>query len=249
MSQLAIDRQKAIQDHLESEGKAVISSLAKELDVSEMTIRRDLRQMEEQGLLRRVHGGAVPVQSARFDDRLEAHTTDKAKAVAKLASYVPQQGTIYLDGSTTMLHLVPRLHASQGLTVATNHIETFQRLAALPGVEGILIGGTLDRRTDNMVGALAIRSILHLAFDAAFFSAWGLSAEVGPMEVTLDDAEVKDLVASRSQSVYLAVNHQKLGTIAPGAWGAEPERATLATDLPPDTPALSSYRERFHHIL
>ena len=119
-----------------------------------------------------------------------------------------------------MLNLVGRMKNCANLQVVTNNAETFSRLAALPGVEALLIGGRLDKRTDNLVGSLAMRSVMALAFDAAFFSAFGLAPKIGFTEVTLDYAEVKQVVASRSQAVDLAIDGTKLGKTATSNWHA-----------------------------
>jgi DeoR/GlpR family transcriptional regulator of sugar metabolism len=249
MTSLAADRQRAIIDAARQEGGVVISVIAGELGVSEMTVRRDLKELAAKGLVQRVHGGAVAAPEARFDDRLTRQSPAKQRAAHKLIPFIPTNGTIYLDGSTTMLHLVDHLREAEDLRVVTNHIETFQRLSSHAGVEPLLIGGKLDPRTDNLVGSLALRSLLAIAFDAAFFSAWGISPELGLMEVTLEDAEVKDLVSSRSMAVYVAVDHSKLGTTAAGAWRPDKAKTTLATDLPVDSMKLNPYQQHFGKLL
>jgi len=249
MVMLAEDRQESILHELEASGRVIISDMAGMLDVSEMTIRRDLDRMEARGLVRRVHGGAVPLRSPRFDARMGEHAEDKAAAAAKLVRFLSVTGAIYLDGSTTMLNLAAHLVAAEGLQVVTNHVSTFTRLGEIPGVEPMLVGGRLDRRTGNLVGALTVRSLMALAFDAAFFSAWGVAPALGPTEATVEDAEVKDLVAGRAGAVYLAVDHSKLGGAAAGAWQPDAEKTTFATDLPPSDRRLDPYRNRFREIL
>ncbi|MHC4870357.1 MAG: DeoR/GlpR family DNA-binding transcription regulator [Planctomycetota bacterium] len=249
MVKLQEDRHRIILDLLEKDNGVIISSIAGELNVSEMTIRRDLVILEEKGLLKRVHGGAVAVEQARFGQRLTEQKPGKIKATSKLLSYLPESGTIYLDGSTTMLNLVDKLTRSKNIQVATNNVETFHKLSNINGVDPLLIGGKLDRRTDNMVGSLAMRSILAIAFDAAFFSSWGIAPDLGLMEVTLEDAEVKDLVASRSKSVYLAIDESKLGRTASGAWRPDREKTVLSTNLNSNDQRLKPYKNIFSEIL
>lgn len=240
MVQLAEERQQQILEAIQANNGIVISQIAGELAVSEMTIRRDLQHMEDRGLVIRVHGGAIPA-GVRFDQRLSSNAAGKSRAARKLAPHVPASGTIYLDGSTTMLNLIGKMKHCANLQVVTNNAETFKRLAALPGVEALLIGGRLDKRTDNLVGTLAARSIRSLTFDAAFFSAWGLDPKIGPTEVTLEDAEVKDLVAERSRQVYLSVDSTKLNQTAAGNWHLEKKKSSLATNLSPDHSKLAPF--------
>ena len=249
MAGLAIERQKKLLDWMRENGGIVISEAARAIGVSEMTIRRDLACLESEGLANRVHGGALPSGSIRFGERLAANAPAKTRAAAKLADMLPEDGAIYLDGSTTMLSLIPRLRHAHELQVATNNIETFRELSRIESVRPLLIGGRLDRRTDNLVGALAMRSILAIAFDAAFFSAYGITPEHGPMEATVEDAEVKDLVASRSGHVYLAVDHSKLGVVVSGAWQPDRARTTLAPDRAPQDYRLRPDRLRLATII
>lgn len=239
--QLVEERHGEILSALERDGGVVISQIAKDLQVSEMTIRRDLKFMEARGLAIRVHGGAV-APGVRFSQRLSSNQQGKARAASKLAPFVPKTGLVYLDGSTTMLSLLSRFKNAVGLQVVTNNVETFQRVTALGGVEALLVGGRLDQRTDNLVGTLALKSLEAVAFDAAFFSSRGLEPKIGPSEVTLEDAEVKNLVAGRSRAVYLAVDSTKLGVSAAGCWRSDPAATVLATDLDSDDTRLEAYR-------
>ncbi|MCD8138661.1 MAG: DeoR/GlpR family DNA-binding transcription regulator [Planctomycetaceae bacterium] len=249
MPELAEPRQQAILELINTGGHAVVSSLAKQFDVSEMTIRRDLNSLEEQGLAVRVHGGALAAEKSRFSIRLSANARDKARAVAKVAPNLPHQGCIYFDGSTTVLNLVKMLKNRPRLQVATNNVETFNTIAALNGPAPILLGGTLDIRTDNLIGPLALRSIETLAFEQAYFSAWGLDAELGLNEATMEDALVKDQVARRTQSVYVALDHSKLGVVAGGTWSHGPAKTVLATDLDPGDKRLAPFHKIFKDIL
>lgn len=249
MPELAEPRQQAILDLLNSGGHAVVSSLARRFNVSEMTIRRDLKLLESQGMAIRVHGGALAGERSRFSNRLSANSRAKARAVAKLVPELPEQGCIYFDGSTTVLNLVKHLKGLAKLQVATNNIETFNRLAALRGPTPILIGGSLDIRTDNLIGPLALRSIEALAFERAFFSSWGLDREVGLNEVTMEDAQVKDQVAKRTRQIYVALDHSKLGVVTAGTWTHGRDKAVLATDLEPGDGRLQPYADLFHVII
>lgn len=249
MPELAEPRQQAILDLLNSGGHAVVSALARRLDVSEMTIRRDLRFLESRGLAVRVHGGALAGEKSRFSNRLSANSRAKAKAVAKFVPELPERGCVYFDGSTTVLNLVRHLKDFVHLQVATNHIETFNRIAALRGPVPVLIGGSLDIRTDNLIGPLALRSIEALAFEKAFFSAWGLADGVGLSEVTMEDAQVKEQVAHRARQVYVAVDRSKIGVVAAGTWNHGAEKSVLATDSGPADETVQSFRNVFAAII
>ena len=249
MSVLAEPRQQAILEILDTGGQVVVSELARRFAVSDMTIRRDLVSLAEKGLAVRVHGGAVAADKSRFSNRLSANSRAKAKAIAKLVPYIPASGCIYLDGSTTMLGLVKHLKGRTSLQVATNNVETFNRLASLPGPIPLLLGGSLDIRTDNLIGPLALRSIAALVFDAVFFSAWGLHEDAGLNELTVEDAEVKERIAKRSRLVYAAIDHSKLGVTAGALWRHGDAKSVLATDLDHGDRRLAPFTGMFGKII
>jgi DeoR family fructose operon transcriptional repressor len=249
MTSLAQTRQSEISKHINAGGHVIVSEMAREFGVSEMTIRRDLRALEDRGLAVRVHGGALAAEKSRFSNRLSSNLRLKTKAIEKLVGFIPDAGCVYLDGSTTMLNMVKHLKGKTRLSVVTNNVETFNRIADLPGPTPLLLGGGLDIRTDNLIGPLAIRSVGSLAFDVAFFSAWGLDAVTGLNEVTVEDAEVKERVAHRARGVYVAVDHTKIGVTAGGVWDHGPGKTALATDLEPDDPMLAPFSGMFKQII
>jgi len=246
---LAIARHEELRRLLADEGTAAVSELAERLGVSEMTVRRDLRELEGQGALARVHGGAVASSSLRFGSRLAQHQREKQVAARKLIDLLPARGAIYLDGSTTIYHLAEALAKRDGLLVATNNLDTFLRVAAYPGCEAVLIGGQLNRDTDNFVGRAAQRVLDSLAFEVAFCSAYALDASVGPSEPSVADAEIKEAACARANRVCVAVNRHKLDSRMPGTWTFPRERAVLATDLARTDVRLKPYRDRFATIL
>lgn len=246
---LAEHRQHELRKLLETSATVSVRELAQQWNVSEMTVRRDLKRLEDEGVLTRVHGGAVARESLRFLSRRDRHRKPKRTAAEKLLRFVPEVGCIYLDGSTTIHHLVSHLDQRPGLLVATNNIDTFQELSALVGTEAVLIGGRFHRSTDNFVGPVARRALAALAFDVALFSCFALDPAVGPCEPEADDAEIKQEVCARAARHCLAVNQHKLGGRAASTWSPDEERAVLATDLGPRRRELTPYRDRFATIL
>ena len=246
MRQLAEDRLGLLQRLLTKQGSVSVSDLARRMRVSEMTIRRDLEKLSAAGAVARVHGGAVAQGRLSFAARLERGGKAKHSAAAKLLPLVPATGAVYLDGSTTVYQLVGLLGARPGLLVASNNLDTFLALTRVAGVEAVLVGGTLNRATDNFVGPFARRCLDGLAFDLACFSSYALDPQVGPSEPAPEDAELKAYVCGRSRRAALAVDAAKLGSRASGAWGPP---TVLATELDPGDTRLDPYRSRFPEIL
>lgn len=228
-------------------GGVTISEASRKLGVSEQTIRRDLELLASEGLVTRVHGGAVATAGIKFDERLEANPRGKEAAAKKLKRCLPSSGTVYFDGSTTVLNLIKVLSSSRRIEVTTSNVETFRRLSSVPRVTPILTGGLLDSRTGNLIGPVARRSLEALSFDAAFFSCYGISAEMGPMDVTHEDAEIKQIAADRSANTYVVVDYTKLGRSAPGCWNIS--GGVLATDLSPKDKRLKGMKKWFGKVL
>lgn len=246
---ISIERQNRIRTLLEGDGRIEISAASRALGVSEMTIRRDLRVLEEQGVLVRVHGGAMPSGPGKFGQRQMVNRSGKRRAARKLEKFIPERGCVYLDGSTTIYELARLIGSARGLRIVTNNIETLRMLESRPGVHPLLIGGELDARTDNLVGPVARRALAALCFDAAFFSCYGIDCGIGAMEITLEDAEVKEIVAERSRATYTAVDTEKFQRTGAGAWRAPTKTATLATELDPDDERVRPFEGCFNRIL
>jgi DeoR family fructose operon transcriptional repressor len=229
----ADDRHHALRALLKEHGRVQVADCARQWGVSEMTVRRDLRVLENEGVPARVQGGAVAQDPLRWQNRRTRATRQKQQAASKLVPLIPEQGCVFIDGSTTVLGLVEHLRQRR-LTVITNSLETFRHASQVGGdMEVMLIGGRLHRETDNLVGPLANACLGTLHFDAMICSAYGLHSETGPSEPSLEDADFKRLVIERSDRVLMAVSSDKFDRRAAGVW-ALPASTVLATDCEPD---------------
>lgn len=242
MSVDGIDRLDAIKARVQSNGRVRVVELASELDVSEMTIRRDLDLLSEQGALQRVRGGARAIGPQPFAARYGQHARAKERIATKLLALVGDGGAIALDASTTLQRLARAMADARDVTVLTNGPETFRSLQAAPGLTPLLTGGQLDGRTGSLVGPLAVRSARDLLLRRAFMSAAGLDATHGTTEATLEEAEIKLALADMAGEVVVAVDHTKLGQRGPARCLAIERMHVLVTDLDPDDARLDAYR-------
>ncbi len=233
-----------LRSQLDAEGSVRIAAAASVLDVSEMTIRRDLLELEAMGVARRVRGGAVAVGPVSFEDRHRSRARAKAKIATKLRALVPSSGAIGLDASSTLLRLAGAIDNARDLIVVTNGNETFAALQDKPGLTAVLTGGSLESRTGSLVGPLACRAAGSLLLNRLFLSGAALDTEVGSSESTVEEAEVKRAMAAVAGEIVMAVDASKLDTraIAPAVdWD---QIALLVTDLSPKDSRLESYRAR-----
>ena len=122
-----------LRDRLTADGSVTIAEAAAALEVSEMTIRRDIAELEERGVARRVRGGAMPLGPQSFAERTSVRTRAKGQIAAKLVPLIPASGTIALDASSTIMRATAGIDGARDLTILTNGPETFSALEADPG--------------------------------------------------------------------------------------------------------------------
>jgi len=204
------ERLRHLTELLEAAGAVSIPDAATELGVSEMTIRRDLAELEERGAARRVRGGAVPTGPQTFAERHRIRSRAKGQIANKVLDLVPATGAIAFDASSTVMRLAGSLTGARDLTVITNGPDTFSALQGRPGVTAISTGGRLDPATGSLVGPIACRSATQFTVDLFITSAAGLDRRVGATEATLEDAEVKRAFAAGARQVVLMADTSKL---------------------------------------
>jgi DeoR family transcriptional regulator, fructose operon transcriptional repressor len=238
----AEERLRWLADRLAVDGSITIAAAAEALGVSEMTIRRDLAELEERGTARRVRGGATAVRPQTFAARHQTAGRAKSRIATKLAELVPATGAVAFDASSTVMRLSTHLGGALDLSVLTNSPDTFGALQGLPGVTPLLTGGQLDDRTGSLVGPLACRAAGQLVAETFFASAAALDPQAGALETTLEEAEVKRSIAGNAALVVLAADSSKLGGRAL-AVGLEWEQVDiLVTELDPADERLNPYR-------
>jgi DeoR/GlpR family transcriptional regulator of sugar metabolism len=206
-----------------------------------MTVRRDLDNLEDGGIARRVRGGAVYSGPVRFQERERSHTEEKRQVAEKLLPLVPQSGVIALDSSTTMHRLAQMIRPSHDLVVVTNGLLTFQVLQGNPAVTVILTGGAADRRSDSLIGPVATACLEGMRFTHFFASAAAIDQRAC-YEDTLEEAEIKRAFARSSARVIIGVHAEKLDDNATAAAVALERIDVLATELAPDNADLEAYR-------
>jgi DeoR family fructose operon transcriptional repressor len=224
------------------QGAVRIDELAKDFGVSEMTIRRDLDELEALGFARRVRGGAIALGPEPWEQRHQHNARAKAKIAEKLQPLVPISGTVAFDASTTIYRLSVSIGAARDLVVVTNGWDTFHSMKGTPGVTASLTGGTEEPRTGSLVGPMAVRAAQSFLYDTFFGSAAALDPVLGSSEAALAESEVKRAFSQTSNRIVLAVDHSKLGTRAQARVFDFEDIDLLVTDLDPSDRLLDPYR-------
>lgn len=240
----AQQRRAMLQERLNQDGAIRLETIADELAVSAMTVRRDLDDMEAEGLLRRVRGGAISISGPRpFDERRAVRARAKQIIAAKTAALIPQSGAIALDASTTTGTIASSLGPRDGLTVTTNSYENFLCLRAIPGVTGLLTGGESEPKTESLVGLLACQGASSVLYSRFFSSASAVDVILGSSEVSLAESQVKQAFASAAKETILCVDSSKLDDRSIAVSFALRDVSVMVTELDPRDPRLDAYRE------
>lgn len=205
-------RRQALAALLSSSGSVRIEDLASRFQVSTMTIRRDLQAMEDDGLVRRVRGGAVS-GATNFEARESRAGRAKQEIARKLEALVPSGGVgICMDASSTIAVLAGSMPPAENLSVVTSGIETFQTLVRDSRIHTYLTGGQKDPNAGSLIGPVASATLKQFSFARAFLSSAAVDPSFGTSEFSAEECEIKRLMAELSDHVVMAADSQKLGT-------------------------------------
>jgi len=212
------ERKKIILDYIQKYGKASVQELTEVLQVSEATVRRDLKDLEDAKLLKRAHGGALSLQNVNFEPTFGEKKVTLLKekhAIAKKAVELIDEGdTILLDAGTTTFEVAKELRTFSKLTVITNDINISQELLSHPGIEIIVVGGMLRKETLAMVGPMAEQSLGMIRVDKLFLAINGLDLEAGLTTPNLIEAATKRKMIKIAKQVILLADHSKVGKVS-----------------------------------
>ncbi|MET9802566.1 DeoR/GlpR family DNA-binding transcription regulator [Streptomyces sp. NPDC006368] len=211
----APERQQQILRLAREGGRVDVLSLAEEFQVTAETIRRDLKALDRAGLVRRVHGGAIPAGRLDFEPDLaerESTAADEKDRIARAAlAELPEDGTVILDAGSTVARLVAGLPLDRSLTVVTHALPVAARLADHPGITLHLVGGRVRHSTRAAVDAWALHAYAQIRADVAFLGTNGFSTAYGLTTPDLAEAAVKQAVVAAARRVVVLADSGKYG--------------------------------------
>lgn len=215
----AAQRKQRILEILDRNQAVKVTELGRLLQVSEASVRRDLQELEEAGLLRRTHGGAVSNQTAAFEPSLaekEVRYEHEKAAIASVAVDLIQDGdTVMLDSGSTTLQIVRQWKRKRNVTVVTNALNIAWELARA-GAEIIFTGGLLRPKTLSLVGPITESTLAAFHVDKLFLAINGVDLQKGLTTPNLLEAQTKKAMVNSAQDVILVADHSKFGRVTFG---------------------------------
>lgn len=202
---------------LQERGEVSVADLSERTAVSQMTIRRDLEALEREGVLRRVHGGAIDLASrgyaAPYSVRAQRGGEAKARIGQAAAAMLGERETVILDVGTTTLQVAKALHDRRNLTVLTPSLQIANVLAKHRGIRLMLTGGTVTAGELSLVGDMAEEAFSRLRFDTFVMGIGGVDVESGCTEYSLEDARVKRAALACVRRCIVVADSSKLGKV------------------------------------
>lgn len=209
---LTTQRKKVILDALVRDGQVLAAELSAQFGVSEDTIRRDLRELAAEGLLQRVHGGALPASPAiaPFAQREALEPEEKRRIARRAAQMIAPGQVAIVDGGTTSALLVSQLPPDLRATIVTHSPSVAVALAAHPSIDVILIGGRLYKHSIVSVGAAAMEGIARIHADLYFMGVTGVHPVAGLSTGDFEEAAIKRALAGRAGETVVLASQSKL---------------------------------------
>ncbi|MEX3104336.1 DeoR/GlpR transcriptional regulator [Streptomyces sp. V2] len=239
---LAEQRRALILDEVRRRGGVRVNELTRRLGVSDMTIRRDLDALAKQGVVEKVHGGAVPVVEASthepgFEAKSGLELTAKEDIARTAAGLVAPGSAIALSGGTTTFALAHRLVDVPDLTVVTNSVRVADVFHAAQRTSGprqgaatVVLTGGVRTPSDSLVGPVADQAIAALHFDMLFLGVHGISAEAGLSTPNLAEAETNRRLVHSARRVVVVADHTKWGVVGLSSFATLDQVDSLVTD-------------------
>ena len=242
---LAQERLGKIRDMVKRDGKVYVNELCEIFNISEDSIRKDLKKLENQGLIERIYGGALlkedesifsgRVRTARFDTRLHQDVSLKEIIAEKALNIIENEEVIYIDASSTNVLLAEKLAKSdKQITVVSNCVSILSALAANPNIKLICPGGNYNAEVAGFTGVSALRALENYFFDKTFIGVVAVDLSTGDLMLdNFEDSEIKSELVAISKNAILVCLSSKLGKKTSYKFGELSQIDTIITELNP----------------
>ena len=210
---LAIERRREILERLRSDGKVLVSELARAFDVTEETVRRDLEKLDREGLVSKTYGSAVSKGNSSLDlpysVRVSVNVSEKEKISETVTKYVNDGDRLMIDSSSTAIYIVKKLKSKKNLTIITNSVKILLELADKSDFTVLCTGGSLKEGSLSLGGSSAEKMIYSCHVDTAICSCKGLDMNLGVTDSNELDSLIKKAMFSCAERRILALDGGK----------------------------------------
>ena len=232
------ERISQIHELLKEKTRISLDELCEIFNVSKNTIRRDIAQLEEQGVIHKVYGGIVLEESKirplePFSTRVLRHINEKKKIAAVAAACINEGDVIYIDSGTTTMNMIPHIATKNFLTVVTASVYVLELASQYPNLNLIATGGNLQPLIKAFVGPSVLSCIKNFNFSKVFLAATGISLEHGATNASPLECEIKQCLVQKNCSKYLLVDHSKFDVASLMTYGDLQDIDCVVTDAPP----------------
>lgn len=209
------DRRRTILDLLERDGKVQVAQLSGLLGASEVTIRSDLNELEREGFLERMHGGAVPARRSYYNmthnERSLENTEDKLKIAALAAAMVKDGETLIFGSGTTTLYTALELKRQKNIKIVTNSIGIAQAVGNYDNISVILLGGDVNAAYSFTYGSMVVSQLMRYKANRAILSVDGITAENGLSTYHYEESSITQLIIERANQTIIVADRTKVG--------------------------------------
>ncbi|HXX38974.1 MAG TPA: DeoR/GlpR family DNA-binding transcription regulator [bacterium] len=248
-----VERQYALVRLLERQGRLSVTEICDEYSISEATARRDLGALASQGLLQRVHGGAISLRHAApgmsILDRSQEQVEEKRRIGLAAAELVQDGETVFLGSGTTVLETARSLRSRRNLTIITNSLPVINALAGLSEMSMIVLGGMLRDSELSFIGHITEQALAEVRADKVIIGVRALNLEQGLTNDYLPETLTDRAILSVGREVIVVADHTKFGAVAPAFLAPMKSVHTLITDNQTDAEFLNVLREQGVRII
>jgi DeoR family fructose operon transcriptional repressor len=249
---LVRERQKAIINYLAKTGFVSVADLCHVFGVSEMTVRRDMIELEKQGLLQRTYGGAIASEPAFFEISSRAKSfqfVEEKERIGKVAAeMVMNSQVVFLDSGTTTLNVARHLKCKT-ITVVTNDLNIAFELIECRDIEIYVVGGNLRRGTNNLLGPKSVKFFDDIRGDIFFLAVEGVDEKTGFTVPDLNEVQLKQKMVASSVQTIVVADHSKFGRNTMGFIAPISAASHLITDRDTPKPIADAIGKYTHVIL
>ena len=242
------ERLRVILDAIQSSGRVTVSELSRDLDVSPVTVRRDLHDLATQGLVQRAHGGALPALASAAPEppvllRMSDNASDKARIGRAAAALIPDNSSVFIGSGTTTVQVARHLITRRNLTVVTNALNVAFELATTEGITVVVAGGLMRSSELSLIGHIAEQSLREVRVDRVVIGIPAVSLEAGLTNEYLPEVMTDRHIIDMAPELIVVADHTKFGKVASAFIAPVARIKTLVTDPHADPETLARLRQ------